>query len=60
MGQKESCVKIPILEKEDYFHLKVKMHLHLLSLDTIYVKCLKSGPCVPMKIFTRWRRWFSV
>ena len=52
MGIKDTGIKIPVLEKEDYFHWKVKMHLHLLSLDVSYVKCIEKGPHVPMKLVT--------
>ena len=47
---KDTDIKIPILEKETYFHWKVKMHLHLLSLDASYVRCIEKGPHVPMKL----------
>ena len=50
MGKKDTGVKIPILDKEHYFHWKVKMHLHLLSLDASYVRCIEKGPHVPMKL----------
>ena len=50
MGMKDTGIKISILEKEDYFHWKVKMHL--LSLDASYVKCIEKGPHVPMKLVT--------
>ena len=49
---KDTGIKIPILEKETYFHWKVKMHLHLLSLDASYVRCIEKGPHVPMKLVT--------
>ena len=49
---KDTSYKIPILEKETYFHWKVKMHLHLLSLDASYVRCIEKGPHVPMKLVT--------
>ena len=52
MGKKDTGISIHVLEKEDYFHWKVKMHLHLLSLDTSYVQCIEKGPHVPMKIVT--------
>ena len=52
MVKKDTWISIPVLEKEDYFHWKVKMHLHLLSQDTSYVQCIKKGPHVPMKIVT--------
>ena len=44
MSMKDTDIKIPILEKETYFHWKVKMHLHLLSLDATYVRCIEKGP----------------
>ena len=50
---KDSGIKIHILEKEDYFQYKVKMHLHLLSLDVFDVKCIEKGPHIPMKLVTR-------
>ena len=28
------------------------MHLHLLSLDAAYVKCIEKGPHVPIKLVT--------
>ena len=49
---KDTAIKIPILDKETYFHWKVKMHLHLLSLDASYVRCIEKGPHVPMKLAT--------
>ena len=52
MGQKDSGVKIPMLEKDEYFPWKVKMHLHLLSLDPSYVNCIEKCPHVPMKLVT--------
>lgn len=51
MGHKD-INKIHVLEKEDYFHRKVKMHLHLMSRDTSYVDCIESGVLVPMIIAT--------
>lgn len=52
-GHKDTGMKIPMLKKEDYFHWKVKMHLHLLSLDVSYVNCIQKGTDhVPMKIVT--------
>ena len=50
MSMKDTGIKIPILEKDTYFHWKVKMHMHLLSLDASYVKCIEKGPHVPMKL----------
>ena len=29
------------------------MHLHLLSLDASYVRCIEKGPHVPIKLVTR-------
>ena len=52
MSMKDTGIKIPILEKETYFHWKVKMHMHLLSLDASYVRCIEKGPHVPMKLVT--------
>ena len=52
MVKKDTGISIHVLEKEDYFHWKVKMHLHLLSQDTSYVQCIEKGPHVPMKIVT--------
>ena len=52
MSMKDTGIKIPILEKETYFHWKVKMHLHLLSLDASYVRCIEKGLHVPMKLVT--------
>lgn len=57
MGQKDTGIKIPVLKKEYYFHWKVEMHVHLLSLDFAYVKCLDLGTHVPMNVQTgRWYR----
>ena len=53
MGKKEAGVKIPVLDKDNYFHWKVKMHLHLISLDEGCVNCIEKGPHVSMKICTR-------
>ena len=53
MSMKDTGIKISILEKETYFHWKVKMHLHLLSLDASYVRCIDKGPHVPMQLVTR-------
>ena len=52
MSMKDTGIKILILEKGTYFHWKVKMHLHLLSLDASYVRCIEKGPHVPMKLVT--------
>ena len=52
MVKKDTEISIAVLEKEDYFHWKVKMHLHLLSQDRSYVQCIEKGPHVPMKIGT--------
>ena len=52
MSMKDIGNKIPIPEKEIYFHWKVKMHLHLLSIDASYVRCIEKGPRVPMKLVT--------
>ena len=52
MNMKDIGIKIPILEKETYFHWKVKMHLNLLSPDASYVRCIEKGPHVPIKLVT--------
>ncbi|GBC54548.2 interaptin-like [Rhizophagus irregularis DAOM 181602=DAOM 197198] len=52
MGKKDAGVKIPVLDKDNYFHWKVRMHLHLLSIDESYVNCIEKGPHVPMKVCT--------
>ena len=52
MGKKDAGVKIHVLEKDNYFHCKVKMHLHLSSLDDSYVNYIEKGPHVPMKVYT--------
>ena len=52
MGKKDAGVKIPVLDKDNYFHWKVRMHLHLLSIDESYVNCIQKGPHVPMKVCT--------
>ena len=49
MGQKDHGVKIPVLDRENYFQWKVKMRLHLMSMDEGYVECIYHGPHVPMK-----------
>ena len=49
---KDTNIKILVLEKENCFHWKVKMHLHHLSLDAAYIKCIDKGPHVPMKLVT--------
>ena len=45
-------MKIPILERDNYHHWKVKMHLHLLSQDESYINCIENGPHVPHKVAT--------
>ena len=45
-------MKIPVLDKDNYFHWKVRMHLHLLSIDESYVNRIEKGPHVPMKVCT--------
>ncbi|KAL8154698.1 hypothetical protein AgCh_000156 [Apium graveolens] len=45
-------VKIPFLDKDNYHHWKVKMHLYLLSQDEAYVDCIERGPYVPMRAAT--------
>ena len=52
MGKRDEGVKIPFLVKEHYFHWKVKMMMHLLSLDASYINCIEKGPHVPLKINT--------
>ena len=55
MGRRDEGVKIPMLVKEHYFHWKVKMRMHLLSLDPSYINCIEKGPHVPVKINTALR-----
>ena len=50
---KDTDIKIPVLEKEDYFHWKLNIHLHLLSLDASYVKCIEKDHMFLMKLVTR-------
>ena len=50
MVKKDTEISIPVLVKEDYFHWKVKMRLHLLSQDASYVQCIEKGPHIPVKI----------
>ncbi|KAL8090278.1 hypothetical protein AgCh_039664 [Apium graveolens] len=50
--QKDIGVKIPILERDNYHHWKVKMHLHLLSQDESYINCIENGPHIPHKVAT--------
>ena len=45
-------MKIPVLDKDNYFHWKVRMHLHLISIDESYVNCIEKGLHVPMKVCT--------
>ena len=52
MGRRDEGVKIPMLVKEHYFHWKVKMWMHLLSLDPSYNNYIEKGPHVPVKINT--------
>ena len=52
MVKKDTGISIHVLEKDDYFHWKLKMHLHLLSQNTSYMQCIKKGPHVAMKIVT--------
>ena len=49
---KYTHIEIQVLEKEDYFHWKVKMLLHMLSLDVACVICIEKGPHVSMKLVT--------
>ena len=52
MNKKDVGVKIPFLDKDNYHHWKLKMHLHLLSQDEAYVDCIERGPHVPMRAAT--------
>jgi len=52
MNKKDVGVKIPFLDKDNYHHWKVKMHLHMLSQDEAYVDCIERGPHVPMRAAT--------
>ena len=52
MSRKDIGVKIPVLEKDNYHHWKVKMHLHLLSQDESYINCIENGPHIPHKVAT--------
>ena len=52
MRMKDTSIKILVLEKEDYFHSKVKVHLHLLSLYVSNVKYIEKGPHHPIKLVT--------
>ena len=52
MSKKDIGVKIPILERDNYHHWKVKMHLHLLSQDESYINCIENGPHIPHKVAT--------
>ncbi|KAL8101363.1 hypothetical protein AgCh_033299 [Apium graveolens] len=52
MNKKDVGVKIPFLDKDNYHHWKVKMHIHLLSQDEAYVDCIERGPHVPMRAAT--------
>ena len=52
MDKRELGLRIPMLDKEHYFHWKVKMHMHLLSIDAGYIDCIEKGPHVPMKVNT--------
>ncbi|KAK1387194.1 hypothetical protein POM88_015372 [Heracleum sosnowskyi] len=53
MVKKDAGVKILVLDKDNYFHWKVKMHLHLMYMDERYVDCIQKGPHVPMKAASR-------
>ena len=53
MAKKDASVKIPVLDKDNYFHWKVKMHLHLLSMDESFVDCIERGPHIPMRVASR-------
>ncbi|KAL8125794.1 hypothetical protein AgCh_013179 [Apium graveolens] len=52
MSKKDIGVKIPVLERDNYHHWKVKMHLHLLSQDESYINCIENGPHIPHKVAT--------
>ncbi|KAL8134989.1 hypothetical protein AgCh_009857 [Apium graveolens] len=52
MRKKDVGVKIPFLEKDNYDHWKVKMHLYLISQDEAYVECIEKGPHVPIRADT--------
>ena len=52
MGKYDAGVKIPVLDKDNYFHWKVKMRLHLNAIDEAYVDCIEKGPHIPMKAAT--------
>ncbi|KAL8108042.1 hypothetical protein AgCh_024465 [Apium graveolens] len=52
MIRKDVGVKFNFLDKDNYHHWKVKMHLHLLSQDEAYVDCIERGPHVPMRAAT--------
>ena len=59
MNKKDVGVKIPFLDKDNYHHWKVKLHLHLLSQDEKYVDCIEKGPHVPRKAATNTERAVS-
>ncbi|KAL8112699.1 hypothetical protein AgCh_020135 [Apium graveolens] len=50
--KKDVGVKISFLDKDNYHHWKVKMHLYLLSQDEAYVDCIERGPHVSMRAAT--------
>ena len=50
MCMKDTGIKILILEKETYFYWKVQMHMHLLSLDASYVRCIDKDPHIPINL----------
>ena len=52
MSKKDIGVKIPVLERDNNHHWKVKMHLHLLSQDESYINCIENGPHIPHKVAT--------
>ena len=52
MNKKDVGVKISFLDKDNYHHWKVKMHLHLLSQDEAYMDYIERGPHVPMRAAT--------
>ena len=52
MGRKNEGVNIPTLDKEQYYQWKVKMRMHLFSIDTSYKNCIEKGPHILVKINT--------
>ncbi|KAL8107855.1 hypothetical protein AgCh_024312 [Apium graveolens] len=52
ISRKDIGINIPVLEKDNYHHWKVKMHLHLLSQDESYINFIENGPHIPHKVAT--------